>query len=210
MMLSDIGEFTADWDYRSLPVNVRIGAGCRLERRDAFARFRSRRDPGLVLGKNVCAYTWTAFNAEADGCIEVGDDSVLVGALFMCAESIRLGKRVVVSYNVTIADSDFHPRDPELRKQDAIANAPGGDLSKRPPFVSRPVVIGDDVKIGTGAIVLKGVHIGAGARVAAGAVVTEDVPAGAEVAGNPARLVAQPVGEGLKPSRAPDNREEPR
>jgi len=42
--------------------------------------------------------------------------------------------------------------------------------------------------IGIGAIVLKGVRIGRGARVAAGAVVTRDVPEGATVAGNPARL----------------------
>ena len=96
---------------------------------------------------------------------------------------------MIVSYNVMIADCDFHPRDPDLRKQDAIANAPHGDRSRRPPLVSHPVVIADDVWIGIGAIVLKGVRIGKGARIAAGAVVTTDVPPGAPVAGNPARIV---------------------
>jgi acetyltransferase-like isoleucine patch superfamily enzyme len=121
--------------------------------------------------------------------LEVGDDSVLVGAVFMCAESIHIGRRVIISYNVTIADSDFHPHDPELRKQDAMANAPAGDRSRRPAVVARPVVIEDDAWIGIGAIILKGVRVGRGARVGAGAVVTRDVPAGASVVGNPARLV---------------------
>jgi acetyltransferase-like isoleucine patch superfamily enzyme len=180
---------TGGWDYSALPKNIRIGADCYLERKESFKRFRSTREPGLVLGDRVKVYTWTEFNIEPDGRLEVGDDSILVGAVFMCAESIHIGRRVIVSYNVTIADSDFHPRDPELRVQDAIANAPEGDRSRRPAVIARPVVIEEEAWIGIGAIVLKGVRIGRGARIGAGAVVTADVPAGASMAGNPARLV---------------------
>jgi len=93
----------------------------------------------------------------------------------MCAEQIRIGRGVVISYNTTIADSDFHPRDPDLRRLDAIANAPGGDRATRPAVVTRPVIIEDGVWIGIGAIVLKGVRIGRNARVGAGAVVVRDV-----------------------------------
>ncbi len=180
---------TGGWEHASLPKNIRVGADCFLERKDSFKRFRSTREPGLVIGNRVKVYTWTEFNIEPAGVVEVGDDSILAGAVFMCAEKISIGKRVVVSYNVTIADSDFHPRDPELRKLDAMANAPGGDKSQRPAVIARPVVIEDDVWIGIGAIILKGVRIGRGARVGAGAVVTKDVPAGATMAGNPAQLV---------------------
>lgn len=183
----ELAEITGGWDYGTLPPNVRIGAGCRFERKPTFARFRSERDPGLVIGDRVRIYTWTTFNVEPTGFVEVGDDSVLVGAVFMCAGEIRLGRAVVVSYGVTIADSDFHPLDPAARRADAIANAPGGDRSARPPVESRPVTIGDGAWIGIGAIVLKGVTIGAGARIGPGAVVTSDVPAGGTVAGNPAR-----------------------
>jgi acetyltransferase-like isoleucine patch superfamily enzyme len=185
----DVAELTGDWDYRTLPPNVVVGAGCFLERKDSFKRFRSTREPGLVLGDRVKVYTWTAFSVEPTGRVVVGADATLVGAVFMCAGDITIGERVIVSYNVTIADCDFHPRDPDERIRDAIANAPEGDRSQRPPLVSRPVVIEDDVWVGIGAIVLKGVTIGRGARVGAGAVVTSDVPAGAWVAGNPARRV---------------------
>jgi acetyltransferase-like isoleucine patch superfamily enzyme len=180
------------WDQIPLPANVVVGRRCRIEQTHAmFHSYRSTQQPGLVLGDDVRVYYWTRFGIEPEGHVEVGDGSILAGAVFMCAESIVLGRRVQVSYNVMLLDCDFHPVDPELRKLDAVANSPAGDKADRQPLVSKPVVIEDDVRIGAGAIVLKGVHIGAGARVGAGTVVAKDVPAGAYVAGNPAVVAAE-------------------
>jgi acetyltransferase-like isoleucine patch superfamily enzyme len=183
-------DIVGSWDYATLPANIRIGQGCWFERRSSFARFKSAQDPGLIIGDRVQIYTWSTFNVEATGSLEIGDDSVLVGPVFMCAGRIQLGQRVIVSYGVTIADSDFHPLDPAERRLDAIANAPFGDRSHRPNIITRPVIIGDDVWVGIGAIILKGVNIGQGARIGAGAVVSRDVPAGTEVEGNPARTLS--------------------
>lgn len=60
---------------------------------------------------------------------------------------------------------------------------------RRQTFKAEPVVIGHDVWVGMGAIVLPGVTIGDGAIVGAGAVVTADVPPGAVVQGVPAKPV---------------------
>lgn len=57
--------------------------------------------------------------------------------------------------------------------------------------VLAPIVIGDDVWIGAGALILPGVHVGAGAVIAAGAVVSRDVAPHAVVAGVPARVLRQ-------------------
>jgi acetyltransferase-like isoleucine patch superfamily enzyme len=187
----EIRDLTGEWDYATLPDSIRIGEDCYLEHRGSFERMRSLRNPGLLLGDRVQVYTWSAFSVEPDGVIEIGGDSTLAGAVFWCAGKVTIGKRVVLSYNVVIADSDFHPRDPELRRLDAIAVSPHGDRLRRPPSVVEPVVIEDDVVVGVGAIILKGVRIGAGASVCAGSVVTSDVPAGSTVAGNPARVVTQ-------------------
>ena len=59
------------------------------------------------------------------------------------------------------------------------------------PPSATPVIIEDDVLIGANAVVLEGVRIGKGAVVGAGSIVTEDVPAGAVVVGNPARIVKE-------------------
>ena len=57
------------------------------------------------------------------------------------------------------------------------------------PASATPVIIEDDVMLGANAVVIEGCRVGEGAVVAAGAVVTEDVPAGAVVAGCPARVI---------------------
>lgn len=59
------------------------------------------------------------------------------------------------------------------------------------PASATPVVIEDDVMIGANCVVLEGCRVGEGAVLAAGAVVVEDVPAGAVVAGCPARVIKQ-------------------
>ncbi len=57
------------------------------------------------------------------------------------------------------------------------------------PPSADPVVVEDDVLIGANAVVLEGVRVGRGAVVAAGSVVTANVPAGAVVAGSPAKVI---------------------
>lgn len=53
----------------------------------------------------------------------------------------------------------------------------------------RPVIIGDDIWIGTRVIILPGVHIGSHSIIGAGAVVTHDIPEYAVAAGTPARVI---------------------
>jgi len=62
-------------------------------------------------------------------------------------------------------------------------------FSKHARPVQKTVVIGNDVWIGSRAIIMQGVTIGTGAVIGAGSVVTRDVPPYAVVAGVPARLI---------------------
>lgn len=183
------------WDLSTLPGNVHLGDRVFIERRDSFRRYFTTRDPGLVLGDDVTVYGWSEFSIDPSGLVEVGPRSVLVGAGLMCAERITIGADVVISYWVTIADADFHPLDPELRRQDATAASPGGAaFAERVGVEAAPVTIGDRARIGPGSLILKGVTVGAGAEIAPGAVVTRSVPDGMRASGNPA-VVTGPAGQ---------------
>ena len=93
----------------------------------------------------------------------------------IATERIEIGERCLAGAGVRVLDSDFHGVSREERSGDGRTS---------------PVRIGDDVWLGMSAMVLKGVRIGEGAVLGAGSVVVRDVPAGAVVSGNPARLLA--------------------
>jgi acetyltransferase-like isoleucine patch superfamily enzyme len=89
---------------------------------------------------------------------------------------LTIGDDVLVGYESIIITSSHRFEDPNtpIRLQGAK---------------TAPVVIGNDVWLGTRVLVMPGVTIGNGAVVAAGAVVTKDVPPYAIVGGVPARII---------------------
>src|SRR5207247_2133879 len=93
------------------------------------------------------------------------------------------GRHCLLAAGVRVFDFDGHPLDADRRRRGEPA----------PADAIRPVTIGDDVWIGTAAMILKGVTIGDRAVIAAGAVVARDVPADVVVAGNPAQVVKRLV-----------------
>ena len=102
-----------------------------------------------------------------------GNGYVSHNSQIFCSDSIIIGNNVIISENVIIRDSDGHFIDGTINH--------------------KPVVIEDNVWIGTNAIVLKGVRIGMGSVIGAGAVVTKDVPRFSAVAGNPATIIKRNV-----------------
>lgn len=113
------------------------------------------------------------------GSLELGKNSFINDRCYVqFNERITIGENVMIAPSVSIRDTDhgFSRTDIPMMQQDL-------DTS--------PVCIGDDVWIGHGAIILKGVRIGDGAIVAAGAVVTRNVAPFSIVGGVPAREIAK-------------------
>lgn len=114
----------------------------------------------------------------SDVALELGDGtSIAGGCVLSAAQSIRLGRRVLLARNVYIADHRHAFEDPSRAVLDQGITR-----------VAR-VTIGDGAWLGQNVVVGPGVTIGSGAVVGANAVVLSDVANNAVAAGAPARVI---------------------
>lgn len=151
------------------------GEGVWLDKNVKLMRFPEKIHLGneLVIkeGAKICAC-----NAEA--VVSIGDHTTFGYHSFLFAsESITIGADCLIAPFVYIVDSDHSI---EL----------GTKINQQPNQTS-PVKIGNDVWIGTGAKILKGVTIGDGAVIAAGAIVMSDVPSNKIYGGIPAKEISE-------------------
>lgn len=106
---------------------------------------------------------------------DIGDRTIINASL-----RVEIGARCAISWDCDISDTDFHC----IQMEEGAPSPP----------VSAPVIIEDEVWIGTRCLILKGVTIGRGSVIGAGSVVRQDVPPYSLVVGNPARRVARIAG----------------
>jgi len=150
----------------------------------------ARISPDVKLGVGVKIYAFV----NLYGC-EIGDGSK-IGTFVEIQKGAKIGCQVKISSHsficegVTIEDevfighgvmfiNDKYPRSTTM----------SGQLQTEEDWVCTPTFIKRGASIGSNATILCGVTVGEGALVGAGSVVTHDVPAGAIVAGNPARPI---------------------
>jgi len=146
--------------------------------------------PDVRLGQRVKIYAFT----NLYGC-EVGDDSK-IGTFVEIQKGARVGSRCKVSSHsflcegVTLEDEVFVGHGVTfINDRFPRATNPDGKLQTEADWKCVGTLVKKRAAIGSGATILCGVTIGEGATVGAGSVVTKDVPDGAVVAGNPARLL---------------------
>jgi acetyltransferase-like isoleucine patch superfamily enzyme len=133
------------------------------------------------------------------GQLEVGDWCFIgPGSRIWSACNIFIGDRVLISHNCNIIDSLTHPINANKRHLQFKDILTSGH-PKHIDLGEQPVKINDDVWIGAGSTILRGVSIGCASIVGAGSVVTSDVPPYTIVAGNPARIIRTLNAEELAP-----------
>lgn len=105
-----------------------------------------------------------------DAKLTIGDNIGMSSSTITCFKWIDIGNNVRIGANCVIADGDFHLDDPRVGNPE-------------------PIKIHDNVWLGYGVIVMKGVTIGENSIIGMNSVVTRDIPANSIAAGSPAKVV---------------------
>lgn len=155
-----------------------------LGRRSVLARSLQINNPRAVAigsGVTICDQFILADLCPNQGEVPkiIIDDGCIILYRFQCnaAQSVRIGRNVLIASNVLVTDSDH-------------VIEPGGiPVTRNGRFITQPVFIEDNCWIGQNAVILKGVMIGCDSIVGANSVVTHDVPSHSVVGGNPACII---------------------
>jgi len=129
-------------------------------------RFNSRSTSNRIGINHKCMLS----TLDKTATIEIGYGCGFSGVSIGSFMKIVIGDNVKVGANVLITDCDWHLEDPRVSEP-------------------KPVFIGDNVWLGYGAVVMKGVTIGENSIIGINSVVTKDVPANVVAAGNPCKVI---------------------
>lgn len=156
----------------------------RLAARKLLSSYNRTKPDGLEIRKRIleqlikargAVYIEPPFYCDYGYNIEVGENFYAnFNCVILDVTSVKIGDHVLLGPNVQIYTAT-HPLDPEER------------LGGRE--FARPVVIGDNVWIGGGAIICPGVRIGDHTTIGPGSVVVKDIPCRVFAAGNPCKVI---------------------
>ena len=145
---------------------------------DGVTIYQDREGEDVFLSEQVHLHRGTILQTGKGGTIAIGTDTHIQPRCQISAYkgSVCIGKRGEIAPNCA-----FYPYD--------HCFLPGASIRKQPLKSKGDIIIGDDVWLGFGVIVLNGVHIGNGAIVGAGSVVTKNIPENCIAVGNPAQVI---------------------
>lgn len=152
----------------------------------------------ITIGDNFLFTSGEAFNPlcrNIQGCIFAYEDSIIkignnVGISSACIwakEKILIGNNVKIGGDCILMDTDAHSLDLHIRNS-SQTNEKGIPIDTILAH-SKPIIIEDNVLIGTRCIILKGVTIGARSIIGSGSIVTKDIPSDCIAAGNPCKII---------------------
>jgi acetyltransferase-like isoleucine patch superfamily enzyme len=133
---------------------------------------------------NTSLTTKVKFVTGITGKIIIGNNCDLNGTCFVSYDEIEIGNFCQFASSSIISDTDFHPVDPKSRLKQMKGESFSFDSVSK-----KKIKIGNNVWVGWGTVILKGVTIGENSIIAAGSVVVSDIPSNCIAAGNPAKPV---------------------
>lgn len=159
-----------------------IGIKCPNGRFYGWCSFFRRSGSTIIIGKNAkfnnshwsnhigLNHRCIISTMSEDAQLTIGNNLGMSSSTITCFKNINIGNNVRIGANCVVADGDFH-------LDDSRVGAP------------KPVTIKDNVWLGYGVIVMKGVTIGENSIIGMNSVVTRDIPANSIAVGSPAKVI---------------------
>lgn len=152
----------------------------------------------IKIGNNFVFTSGEAFNplcrnirgciyAYKNSIINIGNNVGISSACLWAKSEIKIGNNVKIGGDCIIMDTDAHSLDFHIRNSQETNEQ--GELIDTILANSKPILIENDVLIGTRCIILKGVKIGARSIIGSGSIVTKDIPSDCIAAGNPCKVI---------------------
>ena len=176
--------------FRFKLIGIKYGNGLRVYN---WIYLKVNKEASVTIGNNFCFSSGGGINALSrnicgqicvgkGASLSIGNNVGVSSACIWVKEKVKIGNNVLIGGDSIIIDTDAH----QIEWQKRLDKENDYALSK-----SKPIIIEDDVMIGTRSIILKGVTIGAHSVIGAGSVVCKDIPANCIAAGNPCKVVRE-------------------
>lgn len=137
-----------------------------------------RQKPKVVIGNNVTFYNnviiWGPGTIKIGNNCAIGDNTIIYASV---GGGVTIGNDTLIAANTYIIDQDHSFSKNELIRKQEMKTA--------------PIIIGNDVWIGTNTAILKGVTIGDGAVIGANSLVNKNVSSMVVVGGSPAKIIKE-------------------
>ena len=155
----------------------------------------SKNHDSLIIGNNfilvgggfrntLSRNAMSCIQVEKGASLKIGDDVRMSDVSIWAKTAIEIGNFVTIGADTIIFDSNSHPLDWSIRRNETK------EKEKTQRMIRHlPIIIEDDVFIGTRCIICKGVRIGARSIIAAGSVVVSDIPSDVIAGGNPCKII---------------------
>lgn len=154
-----------------------------------FRYIKKRLSRRQTIGQNVTHGDGFSFGRDSYVWAPTGitfGNNVSLGSYVRIEADGKVGDNVLIANSAAIVGRSDHQSD-----QVGVPINESRWVGKYPNELSHRTVIGSDVWIGFGAIVVSGVTIGDSSIIGAGSVVTKSIPANSVAAGNPAKVIRE-------------------
>ena len=179
-----------DWFPGVLPENLCLDETTYVQSSYSFSECVATHPDAIQVGRAAGIYRNCVLIVGPQGHVRIGEYTSLNSTYVVCQNDIQIGAHCLFSWGVVVTDAWFGAiPDRHVLRDQLIQCATQAARGILPSMTSRAVIVGDNVWVGFGSVILPGTRLGRGAIVGCKSVVSGDIPPYAVVAGNPARVV---------------------